>query len=80
MVLFNIGCRFLKARKFDIDKAVQMWVEMLNWRKDYGADSILEVLFNHSYFFIHDCLTFLFNANVDIVKVNSCFTRTLITL
>lgn len=34
--------RFLKARKFDIDKAVQMWVEMLNWRKDYGADSILE--------------------------------------
>nr|GEY77093.1 phosphatidylinositol/phosphatidylcholine transfer protein SFH9 isoform X1 [Tanacetum cinerariifolium] len=30
------------ARKFDIDKAVQMWVEMLNWRKDYGADTILE--------------------------------------
>nr|XP_043609565.1 phosphatidylinositol/phosphatidylcholine transfer protein SFH9 isoform X2 [Erigeron canadensis] len=34
--------RFLKARKFDIDKAVQMWIEMLKWRKDYGADSILE--------------------------------------
>ncbi|KAM0064444.1 putative CRAL-TRIO lipid binding domain, CRAL/TRIO domain, CRAL/TRIO domain superfamily [Helianthus debilis subsp. tardiflorus] len=34
--------RFLKARKFDTDKAVQMWVDMLNWRKDYGADSILK--------------------------------------
>ncbi|KAJ9543541.1 hypothetical protein OSB04_023248, partial [Centaurea solstitialis] len=34
--------RFLKARKFDIDKAVQMWSEMLNWRRDYGADSILK--------------------------------------
>ncbi|KAI3526503.1 hypothetical protein L1887_05760 [Cichorium endivia] len=34
--------RFLKARKFDIDKAVQMWIEMLNWRKDYGADSIIQ--------------------------------------
>lgn len=34
--------RFLKARKFDIDKAVQMWVEMLKWREDYGADTIIE--------------------------------------
>ncbi|KAJ0691981.1 putative CRAL-TRIO lipid binding domain, CRAL/TRIO domain, CRAL/TRIO domain superfamily [Helianthus annuus] len=34
--------RFLKARKFDLSKAVQMWVEMLNWRKAYGADSIIQ--------------------------------------
>uniref|UniRef100_A0A7N2RB12 CRAL-TRIO domain-containing protein n=1 Tax=Quercus lobata TaxID=97700 RepID=A0A7N2RB12_QUELO len=31
-----------KARKFDMDKTLYMWVEMLNWRKEFGVDSILK--------------------------------------
>ncbi|KAL3604723.1 hypothetical protein D5086_005582 [Populus alba] len=34
--------RFLKARKFDLDKTVLMWSEMLNWRREYGVDSIIQ--------------------------------------
>ncbi|GAB4830214.1 hypothetical protein Ancab_019856 [Ancistrocladus abbreviatus] len=39
---YHTMLRFLKARKFDMDKTVHMWEEMMKWRKENGVDAIMQ--------------------------------------
>ncbi|CAK9309793.1 unnamed protein product [Citrullus colocynthis] len=39
---YHTMLRFLKARKFDMDKTLNMWTEMLSWRKDNHIDTIMQ--------------------------------------
>ncbi|KAL3503689.1 hypothetical protein ACH5RR_038138 [Cinchona calisaya] len=39
---YYILLRFLKARDFNTEKTIQMWEEMLKWRKEFGTDTIFE--------------------------------------
>jgi hypothetical protein len=37
---YHMLLRFLKARKYDLKKTVDMWEKMLIWRAEFGADTI----------------------------------------
>lgn len=39
--------RFLRARNYELDKAMKMWLDTLEWRKEYEVDTILDAFVFH---------------------------------
>jgi hypothetical protein len=65
-----ITYRFLKARKFDVEKAKHMWSEMLKWRKEFGTDDI-EV--NQKVIQIHHSMGYCFSCLSNFIIMSTYF-------
>eukprot|EP01024_Parvocaulis_polyphysoides_P001152 TRINITY_DN10320_c0_g1_i1.p1 TRINITY_DN10320_c0_g1~~TRINITY_DN10320_c0_g1_i1.p1 ORF type:complete len:486 (+),score=63.15 TRINITY_DN10320_c0_g1_i1:80-1537(+) len=39
---YHMLLRFLRARDYEVDKATEMLIQHLQWRKEYGTDTIIE--------------------------------------
>ncbi|KAI3726767.1 hypothetical protein L1987_66571 [Smallanthus sonchifolius] len=39
---YHMILKYLKAMNFNMEETKNMWINMLKWRKDFGADTILE--------------------------------------
>ncbi|XP_071711806.1 phosphatidylinositol/phosphatidylcholine transfer protein SFH2-like isoform X2 [Rutidosis leptorrhynchoides] len=39
---YHMMLRYLKTSNYDIEDTKKMWINMLKWRREFGADSILE--------------------------------------
>lgn len=39
--------RFLRARNYELDKAMKMWLDTIEWRKEYEVDTILDSFVFH---------------------------------
>ncbi|KAL2932930.1 Phosphatidylinositol/phosphatidylcholine transfer protein SFH9 [Bienertia sinuspersici] len=50
---YHTMLRFLKARKFDLDKTVHMWEEMIKWRKENGVDTIIQDFYYEEFEKVH---------------------------
>lgn len=34
-------CRYLRARQFDVNKTVELYSKMIQWRKDFGVEKLM---------------------------------------
>lgn len=43
LIIVPLHSRFIRARKHDLAAAKEMWTKYMEWRKDFGTDTIEKV-------------------------------------